>query len=279
MKIGLALGSGAARGLAHISVLESLDGMGLKPDSISGCSMGALVGAAYAAGFSGAALRAHALEVLANPVKLASGLVAARVGRVLDFFSAGANPVLADAEALLATFWPAGMPESFADLAIPFVAVATDLHAREAVVMREGLLKSAVAGSIAIPGLIRPVRRDGRMLVDGVSVDPVPVAALPQDCRVRIAVEVNAVPGQAYPDGGDAVPAFDALLAGYAVMEHSLMRARFAACPPEVHLVPDVGCFRPFDFVRAREILAAADRGRDQTRRAIAAALARAGAG
>jgi len=123
--IALALGAGGARGLAHIAVLEALDEMGLAPIAIAGTSIGAIIGAAYAAGMKATRIRAHALSVLRNRTKVFGSLFEARVGRLGDLFARG-NPVLLDGERLLDRFWPDEVPDAFEDLVIPFTAVATD---------------------------------------------------------------------------------------------------------------------------------------------------------
>src|SRR5258708_30640834 len=105
--VAIALGGGGARGLAHIAVLEALDEMGLKPVAISGTSMGAIIGAAYAAGLTGAEIRAHALGVLRHRRQVMARLLEARVGRFVALFAARlSNPILIDGEIFLHLFSP-----------------------------------------------------------------------------------------------------------------------------------------------------------------------------
>ncbi|MBV8183654.1 MAG: patatin-like phospholipase family protein, partial [Hyphomicrobiales bacterium] len=107
--IALALGAGGARGLAHIAMLEAFDEMRLRPSVIAGTSIGAIVGAAYAAGVPATRLRAHALLALRNRTKVFSAIFEARVGRFGDLFARG-NPMLLDGERLLDRFWPQEVP-------------------------------------------------------------------------------------------------------------------------------------------------------------------------
>ena len=137
--------------------------------------MGAIVGAAYAAGISGHDLRLHLFKTLRRRQFVLARLLEARVGRFADILRRGlVNPVMVDAELILGLFWPPDMPETFEALAIPLLVVVTDFFAHEELVLSTGALRSAVAGSMAIPGLVRPVSREGRILVDGGAVNPLP---------------------------------------------------------------------------------------------------------
>ncbi len=189
------LGAGGARGLSHIPVLEALDELGLKPALISGCSIGAIVGAAYAAGLSGRDLREHALQSF--PGQGAGGREAARcarVGKLADLVRGLGNPALIDGERLLDLFWPQAVPDRFEELAIPFTAVAADYHRHVELVLGSGPLTPAVAGSLAIPGLVRPVALGGHVLIDGGAIDPLPYERLLAPGRIVVAVDVSAPP-------------------------------------------------------------------------------------
>ena len=119
-RIGLVLGSGGARGLAHIVVLETLDRLGVRPVQIAGTSIGAILGAAYAAGTTGAELHAHVVKDFRDRTDVMTRLFQARVGRLADLWKGGlGNPVLVDSEAILARFMPKPLPDRFEDLSIP----------------------------------------------------------------------------------------------------------------------------------------------------------------
>ena len=176
-KLGLALGSGSARGWSHIGVLRALKDAGIQPDVICGSSIGALVGAAYAGG---------ELERFADWVQ---GLGMRDVFGFMDFNLAGG---MLKGEKLI-SFWR----RNFADFdiensPIPFGAVATDLHSGAEVWMRQGSIADAVRASIALPGLFTPVLREGRLLVDGGLVNPVPASlARAMGADIVIAVDLN----------------------------------------------------------------------------------------
>lgn len=172
------LGSGGARGLSHIPVLEALDELGLRPALIAGSSMGAIVGAAYAAGLSGRELRAHVEASFRDRARVIARLLEARIGKIADLWRGGlGNPVLIDGERLLDLFWPQAVPDRFDELDIPFLCVATDYHLHDEVVIGSGPLTPAVAASLAIPGLVRPVTIGGRVLIDGGAINPCPMIA------------------------------------------------------------------------------------------------------
>lgn len=176
-KLGLALGSGSARGWSHIGVLLALRDAGIQPDVVCGSSIGALVGAAYAGG---------ELERFADWVQ---GLGMRDVFGFMDFNLAGG---MLKGEKLI-SFWR----RNFADFdiensPIPFGAVATDLHSGAEVWMRQGSIADAVRASIALPGLFTPVLREGRLLVDGGLVNPVPASlARAMGADIVIAVDLN----------------------------------------------------------------------------------------
>lgn len=177
-KIGLALGSGSARGWAHIGVIRALQETGIKPDVLCGCSIGALVGAAYADGD------------LDDLEKWTTGLTWQDVVGLLDV---GLSGGLIKGDKLIAFFEKHFVDKDFSALPLPFACVATDLANGREAWLKEGSVAAAVRASIALPGLFAPVNRDGRLLVDGGLVNPVPVSlcrALGAD--IVIAVDLGA---------------------------------------------------------------------------------------
>ena len=174
-RIGLALGGGGARGLAHILVLEALDELGVTPTHIAGTSIGAIYGAAAAAGLTGKQVRAHTEEILGARVDLVKQLFAARaepVSKLLNFFPLRTS--LFNAESLMDLLLPKQVPQTFAELKTPLAIVATDFYAQEQVVIAAGPIRRAVAASMALPAIFTPVIIDGTPMVDGGLVNPLP---------------------------------------------------------------------------------------------------------
>ncbi len=263
--LGIALGAGGARGLAHVVLLEALDELGVRPVAITGASMGAVVGACYAAGLSGRDLRSHLLRVLGRRHRVMAMLLEARVGRFTAVLRGGlANPVMVDAELLLSAFWPGGMPERFEDLAIPFAAVATDFYARDELLIAEGALRSAVAGSMAMPGLVRPVSRDGRTLVDGAATNPLPYDRLPPGTAAVVACDVVAGP---VSGDGEAPTPFQAMFGSAQIMQGAITAKMLRERAPDLLVRPPVSGFKVLDFFRFSRILGAAEADKDAIKR------------
>ncbi|OYX12557.1 MAG: patatin, partial [Acidovorax sp. 32-64-7] len=159
--IGLALGSGAARGWAHLGVLQELAREGVTPQIITGCSIGAFVGAAAASGDLEKLVRwAETLKwqdvVSLLDVSLRGGLIKGQ--KLIDFFERNF------------------VDRDFTELDQRFACVATELSTGREIWLHEGSVSAAVRASIALPGLMTPVLHEGRMLVDGGLVNPVPVS-------------------------------------------------------------------------------------------------------
>lgn len=272
--VGLVLGAGGARGLAHIVVLEALDELGVKPLAIAGCSIGAVIGAAYAAGLSGKQLRAHTLGVLRNRAQFMSQLLRARVGRFSDLLSGlGANPVLIDGEKLLDLLWPTQVPDRFEQLQIPFTAVATDFHGRRDALFESGPLAPAVAGSMAIAGLVKPVSADGMYLVDGGVTNPLPYRALMGRASIIIACDVTMGPMVA---SHVSPKPYQAMIGAGQILQTAIIAEMLKTDAPDIMLTPDVQGFNTLDFFRAVKILEAAEPLREELKRALAEKLERA---
>lgn len=183
-RIGLALGSGGARGAAHTGVLKVLEREGIKVSVVAGSSIGALVGAAFAVGVP---IEDVEREWLATDVqKILRGFLP-------TFPRAGLSSGAELRRMLVGILGNVEIQE----LPIPYAAVACDIDSGEAVVLREGSLVDAVRASTAIPGLFRPIRWNGRILVDGGLVDPVPVTtcrALGADLVIAVDITPRPVP-------------------------------------------------------------------------------------
>ncbi len=291
-KIGLALGSGVARGWAHLGVLRALSRYGIEPDVVAGTSIGAVVGGIHLAG------KADALEAWArslNKVRMISYIdFRMRNGGMLG----GRHLVDAMRHEL------GGM--KIEELTTPFVAVATDLVTGHEVWLRRGDIVDAMRTSFSLPGIFEPMQHDHRWLVDGALVNPVPVSV----CRALgaqmvIAVNLNAdIIGKERRAGADvptvagfdllsemqAVDAarsksrigalasrifrrepshpsmFGAMISALGIVQDRISRSRLAGEPPDVHITPRLGNVGLFEFDRADEIIA---EGEDSVERVL----------
>jgi NTE family protein len=270
--IGLALGSGSARGWAHIAVIRELEALGIRPEIICGTSIGAVVGAAFAAG------------ELDRFERWVSRL---RLGSVLGFLDIGLNGGLLKGERLIDFFKKEFVDRPIEALERSYGAVATDLLTGSEVWLRTGSTTDALRASAAIPGLFSPVIRDGKLLADGGMVNPVPVSlARAMGADLVIAVDLNAdllashrralAGGSTPPEGpgwlesgeaGVRMPSMiDVVTASLHVMQARITRSRMAGEPPDLLITPRLAQMGMLDFHRAEPAFNA---GRDAVREAL----------
>ncbi|WID95549.1 patatin-like phospholipase family protein [Bosea vestrisii] len=270
----LVLGSGGARGLSHIPVLEALDELGLKPALIAGSSMGAIVGAAYAAGLSGSDLRAHVEASFRDRARVIARLLEARIGKIADLWRGGlGNPVLIDGERLLDLFWPKAVPDRFEELGIPFLSVATDYHLHDEVIIGSGPLTPAVAASLAIPGLVKPVTIGGRVLIDGGAINPLPYDRLLGPGRLVLAVDTSA---PATISDSRVPEPLEAMVGVSQILTRALVQRMIERQPPDILIRAGGEGFGGLDFFRWQAILEAAQPAKEEVKRRLSEALERA---
>lgn len=267
----LALGGGGARGLAHIAVLEALDEMGQKPAAIAGTSIGALIGAAYAAGMSGRQIRRFVIALAHDRAAVFRRLVATRAGMLGNLLNiAFGSATLVDAEKFCDQFLPERVPDDFDALAIPLTVVATDLHRRQQAVFSSGALRPALAASIALPPVMRPVVVDGRVLIDGGATNPLPFDQLVGRADVVVAVDISGAP----PEKRRDIPTpWECLFATVLVMGSAITAEKVKHGPPDLIVRPRVGAFRALDFLKASAILRASEPVKAELKEKLAALL------
>jgi NTE family protein len=277
-RIGLALGSGSARGWAHIGAIRALEERGVKPDIVCGTSVGALVGAVYASG---------ELDQLERWV---SSLGWTTVVRLMDLTWRGG---LIRGNRLFSLFRSTFQDRDISELPVIFGAVATELASGREVWLREGKVMDAVRASCAMPGLITPVVRNGTVIVDGGLVNPVPVSmcrALGADLVIAVdlswgklgpyrdrgrdrALAPREVPGwlgrvksswlqrslkkNKRNDEDVIIPSiFEVFTTALDIVEMKVARSRLAGEPADVMLTPLLPDFATMDFHRAKEAIA-----------------------
>ncbi|MEK8052503.1 patatin-like phospholipase family protein [Ideonella sp. DXS22W] len=201
-RIGLALGGGAARGFAHIGVIQVLEEAGIKPDLVAGTSAGSLVAALYAAGKSGAELARLALAMDESAIT--------------DWSFPGRGLIRGEALARYVREQTGG--RLIEQLPMPLGIVATDLDSGEAVLFRRGDTGAAVRASSAVPAVFQPVKIGTREYVDGGLVSPVPVRfAREMGAQLVLAVDISTP-----PDGAATGDAFKLLLQTFSIMGRSI---------------------------------------------------------
>ena len=281
-RIGLALGSGVARGWAHLGVIRALSRHGIEPDVIVGTSIGAVVGGVHLAG------KSEELETWAR------SLTRLRMISYMDFRVR--NGGMIGGRHLVDALRQNVGEIRIEDLGIPFAAVATDLVTGHEVWLREGDLVDAMRTSFSLPGVFEPMQHNDRWLVDGALVNPVPVSVCHAlGAQMTIAVNLNAdILGKERRAGAiiPTVAGFDLLselneheeaakrsrigslakrifrrepthpsmfgvmISSLGIVQDRISRSRLAGEPPDVHITPRLGTVGLFEFDRADEIIA-----------------------
>lgn len=259
-KVGLALGSGVARGLAHIGVLKALKEASIPVDMIAGTSMGAMVGACFAKDGE-----IDAIEVLA--LKMHWRQLTRLLDPKLNFFKKGLVHGKKIEEQLFSLIGDI----EFQDLKIPLAVVATDINTGEEVVIREGSVIEAVRASISLPGIFMPVRCGGRCLVDGSLTNPVPVDILSDmGAKFIIAVNVLSEPqkrkaASVDPNSVPQIPnMLNALLQSLYIMVYEIAKPKIIKA--DIVINPDVSKMEAFEFHKKQEAIVA---GYNATRDAL----------
>ena len=275
-RIGLALGSGSSRGWAHIGVIQALSEVGIEPDIVCGCSVGALVGASYASGM---------LDQLERWVTSLTKLEFAR------FFELNLSlKGFIDAERLheFLESHVCAEDDRIENLTKAYAAVSTDLETGREIWFTQGPVLEAVRASISIPGLFPPVQHEGKWLVDGGLVNPVPVSL----CRslgadIVIAVNLNGDIVRKHPkqkeeatESGSIIDRFTKTVKSYSaslfsspkpedtppalidtialslnIMQDRLTRSRMAGDPPDIHLTPKLSHIGLLEAYRGKEAI------------------------
>jgi NTE family protein len=286
-KIGLALGSGAARGLAHIGVLKVLNSAGIPVDAISGTSSGALIGGLFASGMSISQMEEIAgntdwllITRMLIPSLRSDGVVS---GKALENFL----------QALIGN-------GQIQDFKIPFTCFATDLMSGDEIELKSGSVVGAIRASMSIPGLISPYAFENRLLVDGGLVNPIPVKALqkfnvdikigvivtPPQNRLQQKLKIKSTPKSPFPSFAQSskmirerldyylskldlkkkekaeiksVSVLNTMIQSWIIMQNQLIQSQLRESEPDIIIQPDVTHFQLLDFTKASAIIKAGE--------------------
>ena len=260
--IGVALGSGGARGLAHIVVLEALDDLGVKPSSMAGTSIGAVIGVLYAAGLPATEIREQIKSLTALPESFEAAFKARRLFGWFDLinFEFGRSSVF-KADKFLRQIERVIGVSRLEDLEIPLKIVVTDFWGHDEIVLDSGPIEQAMAASFAIPGIFKPVLREGRVLVDGGIVNPVPYDLLQDNCDITIAVDV-ITPRERR---ADLMPSYvDSIFNTFQIAEKTIVRQKIKTRPPTIYIEPRISDVLALEFHKIDRILEQARPAREQ---------------
>lgn len=263
-RIGLALGGGGAKGLAHLLALQVFDELGIRPHLITGTSIGAIIGALYAAGLSASAIEEHVREmVISSGDSFREALEKRKAFQAIKLFDLnfGSRAIL-KGEKFIEFFYDIIGVSDFKDLKMPLKLVATDFWTAEQVVLDEGDLLQAVRASMALPGVFLPVERDGRVLIDGGGVNPLPYDLL-EDCDIKVAVDVM---GCIDDPEGEAPSLFRAISGTFDIMQKSIIAAKIAHEAPDIYIKPKISNVNILEFFKLDEIYEQAEPARQELR-------------
>lgn len=263
-RIGLALGGGGARGLCHVHVISVLEEFGITPSIICGTSIGAMVGAGAAGGMSGRDLEAYARDAFSDSGKALARLWANRPRAGVGLF--GGLSLQLDAEQVVAAFLPPDLPERIEALSVPFIAVAADFYEWSTAALAEGDLRRAIAASIAIPVVFKPVIVDGRVMIDGGTVNPLPFDLIRDRADITIAVDIVGGPKG---DPSRRPRTSDVSFGATQIMLQTITREKLRHSAPDILLRPNIDVFRIFDFLKVHAILKASEPMKDDLRRQL----------
>ncbi|MCI5078531.1 patatin-like phospholipase family protein [Oricola sp.] len=267
--VAVAFGGGGARGLAHTHIIRALDDMGIRPVAISGSSIGAIMGAAMASGMTGEEISDYTLGLVGNTTDIVARLFR-RPASIAAATDRGFRIGQFDVQRIVQNFMPDSVPHEFDRLQIPLSVIATDYYGHHETVFEEGDLWSALAASAAIPALFRPVRRDGRIFIDGGIFNPVPYDHILGKADIVLAIDVVGTPR------GDSrrIPRpIDSLYGTSQLMMRSILKLKLKVQPPDVFIQPPVSNFRVMDFLKARQIVEVTAPVYDEVRRKLERAL------
>lgn len=266
-KIGLALGGGGARGLAHIPMLEVFDELGVRPHRIAGTSIGAVMGALYASGHPGCQIRdIVGRMIIKKGDSYRAALHKKEALKALKFFELQFKRTgLFKGDKFAAFLYDAVKVMTFEELHIPLSVVAADFYSSRQVVLSTGELLDAVKASMGLPGVFTPVMRDDRILIDGGGVNPVPFDIL-DDCDLVVAIDVM---GEMGGDGHTVPNMVRAVLGTFDIMQNSIIAEKLKRCPPDIYIKPGIVGVDLLEFYKADQIYDQSENARKELRQAL----------
>ncbi len=268
-KFGLALGSGGARGLAHIVILEAFDELGVRPAIVSGSSIGALIGAAYCAGLSAKEIKEHFNELLhSEPAKILSFYKNSEYLNLLEFIDLGVKKGgLIKGDKFISFYANTLKVNFFEELEIPLKVVATNYFTREQSVFDSGELYAPIKASYSVPGLFAPVLINKNYYADGGMVNPLPYDIIEHLVDFTIAVDITPPPSS--PNAEETPPIFETLFASFQIMQKSILNLKLKISKPDLLINPKIENVRMLEFIKSKHIFSEAEKSKNEVKRFI----------
>ena len=266
-KIGLALGGGGAKGLAHIPMLETFDELGIKPHRITGTSIGSVIGALYCSGLSGSDIKKLVERmVISKGDSFRKALTKKDALKWIQFLDIDfKHRGLFKGDKFIDFLYEAMGVSTFEELKIPLTVVATDFWKSEQVILSSGPLLPAVKASMGLPGVFTPVTIGDRVLIDGGGVNPVPHDLL-KDCDIVIAVDVM---GNREESGNKLPNLLRTLLGTFDIMQNSIIAEKLKISPPDVYIRPLITGVDILEFYKAPEVYKQAESARRELKKRL----------
>jgi NTE family protein len=220
---------------------------------------------------TGKEIRRFVIRLAHNRAEVFRRLIATRAGTFANLFSLGfGSATLVDAEKFCEQFLPDEIPDDFSELEIPLTIIATDLYRRQQAAFSSGALKPALAASIALPTVMRPVVIAKRILIDGGATNPLPFEELRGRADVVVAVDISGAPTD---ERRDIPNPWECLFATLLVMANAITAEKVKRGAPDLIVRPNVGAFRALDFLQASAILRASEPVKAELKEKLAALL------
>ena len=265
--IGVALGAGGARGLAHIVVLQAFEELGIKPSIISGTSIGAVIGAGFAAGLTTIEMKDVIEEIRA--------LRPRRFGRLnknseFRFVISLLDPTteaggLIKGEKFIRFLQSRIKINRFEELKIPLMVIATNYWTREQVVFNKGDLLKAVWASYSLPGLFAPVKIGKELYVDGGLMNPLPYDIIKPLCDITVAIDVSVKETTRKTH----IHAQDVLFSAYQILQNSIVREKLKQSKPDILIQTDIKDVRALEFGKVSSIFEQALPAKEELKRQL----------
>lgn len=269
--IGVALGAGGARGLAHIIALQAFEELGVRPSLIAGTSIGAVIGAGFAAGLTTADMKVAVEEVqAANPGRFGFFSNNAEFKFVIALLDPTTEAGgLIKGEKFIRFLRSRIKAERFEDLPIPLFVVATDYWRREQVILNKGDLLKAVWASYSLPGLFTPVRIGKDLFVDGGLMNPLPYDILQPLCDITVAIDVSVkeIARKSH------VHSQEVLFSAYQILQNSIVREKRKQSQPDILIEAEIRDVRALEFSKSRNIFEQAIPAKEELKRKLDAIL------
>lgn len=252
-KIGIALGAGGARGLAHIIILEAFEELGIKPHIISGSSIGAIVGAAYASGMTTKEMKDSVEElILSKDFKFTEFYKKYDVFKIIDMLGVSMSTSgFFKGDKFLSYYKNKIKTYKFSDLEIPLIIVATEYWNKKEHHFTSGNLIDAVRASYSLPTLITPMKIKEGLYFDGGMVNPLPYDIIQKECDYVVAVDVSSKKGI---NSKEIPNALDSLFAAFQIMQNSILKEKLKSSKPNIMLEIDIKDVRMFEFNKVEAI-------------------------